>query len=995
MADKDKVKKILKTTAIALGATYVVLDLVAKHQKADSVYANDPEQRNPMEGKKVVFTADDNDPENADGACGHLEAVGTSEAATRNVSFYEKVVKRACDKVLSFGGLVLLSPLMGGIALAIHLEDPGSVIFTQKRVGQDKAYFKLHKFRSMKMSTPHDVPTHMLENPESYITRVGGFIRRHSLDELPQIWDIFLGNMSVIGPRPALWNQDLLTSERDKYGANDVKPGLTGWAQINGRDELEIPDKARLDGKYVEALGKGMVSAATMDAKCFLGSLHVFNGDSSVVEGGTRELEREKAPTSPSMPDEDTTPLKPKHILITGAGSYIGESVKAYLEEANDILGEDFYTVTVCDTMGWAPVPSDFKDIDVVFNVAGIAHIKETDENRHLYYEVNRDLVVKIAKAAKKAGVKQFILLSSMSVYGLTTGHITKLTEPKPNTAYGESKAQADEEIHILENNDFRVAYLRPPMVYGKGCKGNYQTLREFALKSPVFPSYKNARSMIYIGNLCEFVKRVIDSDSSGLFFPQNIEYVNTSEMVRLVALDNGKKIEETGAFNPAVNIAAKTVDLVEKVFGNLTYEKVDMVSKYSFEESIKLTESNSVEKEETDFNTGSSNHLVLEHIIKHNPFVQESYRVIMSGAFSALGKFVKTDEKLVLMNGHGYKYNDSPRAIYRKMHELGLTNKYKVVWALNDPDGVDIPGCTKIKMDTPEYFMTALRAKYWISCVNIERGLQFKKKDQVYLNTWHGAAINVCGNGVKGRNDFHWGYIDYFCACGKLDEECFGKDLEVIPSAFLECGYPRNDELFNVTQERREQILKKLHLDGKRKIILYAPTWRESDDGGASYKLAPPIDWAKWEKELGDQYIVLLRTHPYTTKLMNVEFNDFVLDFTEYPEVNDLMIAADVLISDYSSINLDYSITGKPMICFGYDYDEYKQDRGFYYDLEKEMPNGVMRSEDAVIGHLKNMNYKDDCKKTVNFYNKHMEFCRGDATIRCINTLFHTDFRA
>lgn len=138
----------------------------------------------------------------------------------------------------------------------------------------------------MKMCTPHDVPTHMLDNPDQYITKVGKFIRAHSLDELPQIWDIFVGNMSVIGPRPGLWNQDLLTAERDKYGANDVKHGLTGWAQINGRDELEIPDKAKLDGEYVRKLGP------IMDAKVFLGSLHVFSKDDSVVEGGTGEMKK-------------------------------------------------------------------------------------------------------------------------------------------------------------------------------------------------------------------------------------------------------------------------------------------------------------------------------------------------------------------------------------------------------------------------------------------------------------------------------------------------------------------------------------------------------------------------------------------------------------------------------------------------------------------------------------------------------------------------------
>ncbi len=273
--------KVIKKITIATGALVAVIAVVAKIKKPGSVYADHPEEKNPMEGKKVVFVENENEPENADGVRGHLEAVGESK---HKPSVYEKYIKRAADVVLSFGGLVTLSPVLLGLSAWIAIDDPGPVLFTQKRLGQNKQFFRLHKFRSMKMSTPHNVPTHKLESPEQYITRAGKFIRAHSLDELPQIWDIFIGNMSVIGPRPALWNQDLLTAERDKYGANDIKPGLTGWAQINGRDELEIPVKARFDGEYTENLGIGM------DVKCFLRSLGVFGGDESVVEGGTGKI---------------------------------------------------------------------------------------------------------------------------------------------------------------------------------------------------------------------------------------------------------------------------------------------------------------------------------------------------------------------------------------------------------------------------------------------------------------------------------------------------------------------------------------------------------------------------------------------------------------------------------------------------------------------------------------------------------------------------------
>ena len=175
------------------------------------------------------------------------------------------------------------------VIVAILIDDPGPLFFARKRIGKNMRFFMLHKFRSMKMSTPHDVPTHMLENPEQYITKVGKLLRKTSLDELPQIWDIFIGNMSIIGPRPALWNQDVLTAERDKYNANDVKPGLTGWAQINGRDELEIPDKARLDGEYVEMI------SFPFGVKCFIGTIFSVAKSEGVVEGGTGEMKKRGA----------------------------------------------------------------------------------------------------------------------------------------------------------------------------------------------------------------------------------------------------------------------------------------------------------------------------------------------------------------------------------------------------------------------------------------------------------------------------------------------------------------------------------------------------------------------------------------------------------------------------------------------------------------------------------------------------------------------------
>lgn len=201
---------------------------------------------------------------------------------------YKKFVKRFIDIVLSGAAIIILALPMLILSLVIKIDDPGPVLFKKKRVGKNKNIFPLLKFRSMKMSTPHDTPTHLLENPEQYITKTGKFLRKSSLDELPQIFNIFVGQMSIIGPRPALWNQYDLIEERDKYGANDIKPGLTGWAQINGRDELEIPVKAKLDGEYVEKM------SFLFDCKCFFGTITSVLKSDGVVEGGTGEMKKQE-----------------------------------------------------------------------------------------------------------------------------------------------------------------------------------------------------------------------------------------------------------------------------------------------------------------------------------------------------------------------------------------------------------------------------------------------------------------------------------------------------------------------------------------------------------------------------------------------------------------------------------------------------------------------------------------------------------------------------
>ncbi|MEK4514270.1 NAD-dependent epimerase/dehydratase family protein [Paenibacillus sp. FSL H8-0122] len=282
--------------------------------------------------------------------------------------------------------------------------------------------------------------------------------------------------------------------------------------------------------------------------------------------------------------------MNKRKILITGKESYIGTSFIRWLQKWPDNYSID--TLSVKDTL-WKE--KDFKEYDVVFHVAGIAHVKESKKNINLYYEVNRDLAHEVAKKTKQDGVKQFIFLSSMSVYGNESGLIDKNTLVNPISNYGKSKLQAEKMILPMENENFKIAVLRPPMVYGKGCKGNYPKLVELVLKFDYFPNIKNQRSMIHVDNLCEFVRHLVDYGDSGLYFPQNNEYVSTKDMVKLIAESYGKKVVLINFLNPIINILRKRNNIINKVFGNLVYEKE--MSNYkkeycviNFEESINLT---------------------------------------------------------------------------------------------------------------------------------------------------------------------------------------------------------------------------------------------------------------------------------------------------------------------------------------------------------------------------------------------------------------------
>ena len=376
-----------------------------------------------------------------------------------------------------------------------------------------------------------------------------------------------------------------------------------------------------------------------------------------------------------------------------------------------------------------------------------------------------------------------------------------------------------------------------------------------------------------------------------------------------------------------------------------------------------------------------------LIYILKHNAAIQAIYRVVMSFVFRVMGLFIKTDEKLVLfVSFMGLNFNDSPKAIYDYMQIHPEYKGYRCVWAFEDPS--KFPNLETVKIDTPAYFKTALRAKYWITNTNIERGLHFKKKDQKYLNTWHGIALKYIGNDVAGRNDFNFDTVDHLCVCGDYDERVYKSAFRAKESSYLRVGLPRNEELWNVTDEKKAEMRRKLGIPTDKKVILYAPTWRESTDGGKSYEIKPPIHFDEWEKELGDRYVVLFRAHHQTTKVLGVRYDEFVREASSYPAVNDLMIAADILITDYSAIAFDYSILCRPIFCYAYDYDTYLAERGTYFQIDDKYPNKSCRTEEELLARIKGIDYKAECANTKRFRDEFIQYGIG-ATEECVKAEF------
>ena len=369
-----------------------------------------------------------------------------------------------------------------------------------------------------------------------------------------------------------------------------------------------------------------------------------------------------------------------------------------------------------------------------------------------------------------------------------------------------------------------------------------------------------------------------------------------------------------------------------------------------------------------------------LEYLIKHNAFVQLCYRKIVSAFFKILGCFIKTDPKLVLLTSmSGDQYNDSPRVLFKAMLKDDYFKTYHYIWAFKNPEKFNVPHAETIKIDTMRYFIVALKAKIWITNVNIERGLDFKKKNTIYLNTWHGTGPKKGGNAVPGRKDYDFSRVDIFCCDGQYTHDVFMKWWNTKEESMLWCGRPREDELFQLNEVDKNQIKKQLGLPLDKKIVLYMPTWRENDINLFS--------WEKWKEKLGTKYIILERIHHFNKDSISQLNHDYIVDVTSYDDVNKLYLIADVLVSDYSSAFFDYGLLGKPMLCYAPDYDLYCKSPGLFMDLKEELPGGIKKREEDIVNDLLTMDYSKASIATQEYVNHYVSH-PVNATESCINRL-------
>lgn len=382
-----------------------------------------------------------------------------------------------------------------------------------------------------------------------------------------------------------------------------------------------------------------------------------------------------------------------------------------------------------------------------------------------------------------------------------------------------------------------------------------------------------------------------------------------------------------------------------------------------------------------------------IKNIIKYNKWIYNIYYNVFNMLLRLWGLFIKTDNSLILINSFaGRKYDDSPKNIYEEIKKDNRFKNYRIVWAFDKPEMFGDIGCKKIKTDTLEYFKTALKAKIWITNSSVERGLEFKKKSTLYFNTWHGTPMKKMGTDMAEENTSFKSKnkksnFDVMTSQSDFETDIFSRAFCIEKSKFLTCGLPRNDVLSSYSQEDVIKIKKKLNIPLDKKVILYAPTFREyTKNLMKECVMDIPMNVNTWRTELGTDYVMLFRVHYEVGKYLNIKDDEFVRDMTNYDCLNDLIIAADILISDYSSIFFDFSITSKPMLHFAYDYDDYSTNRGMYFDI-RDYLNGS-DNEIGLIELLKNINIEDETDKCIHFRNSFVQYY-GKAAKTCVNYIY------
>ena len=386
-----------------------------------------------------------------------------------------------------------------------------------------------------------------------------------------------------------------------------------------------------------------------------------------------------------------------------------------------------------------------------------------------------------------------------------------------------------------------------------------------------------------------------------------------------------------------------------------------------------------------------------LINMVKYSSILYRIYRFFFQSFINILKLFIRNiDDKLILFVVYGGKrYDDSPRFIYEYLKK-NKGNKYKYVWAFIDPDKFpEVPEEEKIKIDTVKYYKIALKAKYWITNSSITRGLNLKRKGTKNIFFTHGmTGIKKIGQALTDQKGFFKkrkeNSYDMIMLEGKKELELVTKAFGYEEDKFFNLGLPRNDELAKVDKNKVIEIKKKLKIPLDKKVILYAPTFREFyKDAQFNRVIDPPFDFKKMEEELGKEYVFLFTAHYEVAKILKFPKDiKFVINAFEYPYINDLLMVADILISDYSSVFFDYSILERPMLCYGYDYDLYEEKRGFYTDLNKLFSHGVIKTQEELIDIIKNMDYKKECKFTKGIKEEYISNY-GDATEKCTKEIF------